>query len=150
MVKLSEILTSMSPRGEFGPLFQADGFSEAVLPARDIHRHFLAMPWECQGSSPVLPLPQPSSLGLTQPSLSMPSLSPRFLVLVSVDMEDQVLHSGEPREDMKAVRFKSLASTFCASNGSDMASICQQVLLGQSGLEAAFQRGRPRASRAIK
>lgn len=90
------------------------------------------MAWENQGSSLLLPLPQPCSLGLTQSSLSMPSLSPRFLALVSVDMENQVLHSGEPREDMKALRFKSLASSFCAFNGSDLAGICRQVLLGQS------------------
>lgn len=108
------------------------------------------MPWERQGSSLVLPLPQPSLLELTQPSLPMPSLSPRFLVLVSVDMENQVLHSGEPREDMKAMRFNSLASSFCAFNGSDLASVCQQLLLGQPGLKAAFQRGRPTVSRAIK
>nr|XP_009930661.1 PREDICTED: tektin-4 [Opisthocomus hoazin] len=31
-----------------------------------------------------------------------------------MDMENQVLHSGEPREDTESVRFRSLVSSFCA------------------------------------
>lgn len=74
------------------------------------------MGWEIQSSSRVLPLPQPSA-------------SPVFLVLVGVDMENQVLHSGEVREDMKAVRFKNLTFSFCIVSDLDLASVHQQVLL---------------------
>lgn len=65
------------------------------------------MAWESRGSSPVLPLPQPSLLGLTQPFWPMPGLSPAFFVLVTVDMENQVLPSGEPRKDMEVVDLRA-------------------------------------------
>lgn len=68
-------MTSGFPRGEFGPLSQAEGSSEAVLAAHAIYRPCLAM------------------LGKLLPSSLCPSpprWCPELLVLVSVDTEKQV------------------------------------------------------------